>query len=84
MDNLNASILAESVRHLKNAIGDKFPPLIEILNQNLCEQRITNMLKLCEFAMEHPELGLLTPQEIKETLFTAKEIMLTDSQKKRR
>jgi hypothetical protein len=68
-----------SLKEFQNEFGDG--KLINALNENTKEQKIANLLTLCELSMSQPQLRILTPEETKEILITVKDAVITKNNK---
>jgi len=78
---------ADVMSSLRTAIRDEIPALkyeirnmnkkneslIEALNENAKDQKVANLLRLCEISMQRPELNLLSSSETVEILKNVKE-----------
>lgn len=87
---------ADVMSGLRIAIRDEMPALkyeirnmnkrnetlIEALNESVKEQKVANLLRLCEISMQRPELNLLSSSETVEILKTVKESIAPKEQVK--
>ena len=63
--------LTRELKNFSNEFGDG--SLINALNENTKEQKVANLLRLCEISMRKPEYNLLSSSETIEILKTVKE-----------
>ncbi|MDD2377660.1 MAG: hypothetical protein PHE05_02375 [Bacilli bacterium] len=63
----------------KNFNGNE---IINTLEKNTNEQQVSNVLKLCELSMQHPEYRLLTNEEVKELLKGVRDNIINSQKEK--
>lgn len=86
MDSLRAVIrnevpsLIRELRGFSKEFGNG--TLINVLNENVKAQQMSNLLRLCEISMQRPELKLLSSEETVEILKTVKSNIVGNNQTK--